>query len=309
MLAEIVRSGFVEGQHHGSVVTLSPAGSDLGHTLFALGDVDAPMFPRSSSKPLQVVGMMRCGLSLPSADLALAASSHSGEDVHVSRVRDLLDRADLPESALRCPPSLPSSEQASVSAGVPSRILMNCSGKHAAMLLTCVAAGWPTEDYVDAAHPLQKALRSAIEDLTGDTVTSVGIDGCGAPVCAVSLRGVALAFSRVVTAAPGTPERQVADAMRRHPDLVGGSGRDVTALMVGLPGLLAKDGAEGVYAAALPSGAAIALKVDDGAARARMPVLIRELRRLGAVGDVLDELSTEAIFGGGVPVGSVRVAY
>lgn len=284
-----------------------------GEQVFALGDVDGPTFPRSASKPLQVVGMLRCGLSVPPADLALAAASHSGEDRHVSRVRALLHSAGLEESALCCPPGMPLSEAAAAAVlragGGPTRAQMNCSGQHAAMLLSCLAAGWPTEGYAAAEHPLQRALRSAIEELTGSAVVSVGVDGCGAPVCAVSLRGVARAFSRLVTAAPATPERLVADAMRRHPDVVGGTGRDVTALMVGLPGLLAKDGAEGVYAAALPSGAAVALKVDDGAARARLPVLVRELRRLGAAGDVLDELAAPPVLGGGRPVGSVRVAY
>lgn len=305
----MVRSGFVEGQHFGSVVTLGPA----GERAFALGDVDAPIFPRSASKPLQVVGMLGCGLSLPPADLALAAASHSGEAVHVSRVLALLQSAGLPESALRCPPALPLSEAAAAATlragGGGSRLQMNCSGKHAAMLLTCIAAGWPIEDYVDADHPLQKGLRSAIEQLTGEEVAAVGIDGCGAPVFAVSLLGIARAFSRLVTAAPGSPERSVADAMRAHPELVGGQGRDVTDLMAGIPGLLAKDGAEGVYAAALPSGAAVTLKIDDGAARARVPVLVRELRRLGVAGDVLDEFGEVPVLGGGRPVGVVRVAY
>lgn len=284
-----------------------------GRQLLALGEVDAPIFPRSASKPLQVVGMLRCGLSLPPADLAVAAASHSGEDAHVNRVRGLLRSASLPESALECLPALPLSTDAAAAVlragGGPTQLRMNCSGKHAAMLLTCLAAGWPTEGYLGADHPLQRALCSAIEDLTGDPVTAEGIDGCGAPVYAASLRGVARAFSRLVTAASGTPERQVADAMRRHPDLVGGTGRDVTALMTHLPGLLAKDGAEGMYAAALPSGAATAVKVDDGAARARVPVLISELRRLGVVGEVLDELALVPVLGGGRRVGSVRVAY
>lgn len=257
--------------------------------------------------------MIRCGLSLPAADLALAAASHSGEEQHVTRAGDLLRRAGLPESALRCPPALPLSEPAAAAAlrsgGGPSRLQMNCSGKHAAMLLTCVAAGWPVEDYVDPLHPLQEGLRSALEDLTGQTVAATGIDGCGAPVYAVTLRGVARAYSRLVTAAPGTPERTVADAMRAHSDVVGGSGRDVTALMVGFPGLLAKDGAEGVYAAALASGAAVALKIADGSARARVPVLVRELRRLGAVSAALDGLGEVVVLGGGRAVGAVRVAY
>ncbi|MGB9378668.1 MAG: asparaginase [Mycobacteriales bacterium] len=314
VLAEVVRSGFVESLHHGSAIALGPpTGGRESQQIFALGDVDAPVFPRSTNKPMQAVGMLRCGLSLEPADLALAAASHSGEQVHVQRVRDMLGSAGLTDEALRCPPGLPLSEAAAEAAlrtgAGPSRLQMNCSGKHAAMLLTCLAAGWPIEDYVAPDHPLQRELRAAVEELTGDTVTAVGVDGCSAPVFAVSLRGVARAFGRLVTAEAGTHERQVADAMRSHPELVGGTGRDVTALMAGVPGLLAKDGAEGVYAAALPNGASVALKIDDGSARARTPVLVRELRRLGADGDVLAELSEVPVLGGGEPVGCVRVAY
>lgn len=295
--------------HRGAVLTTDSAGADL----FALGDVDAPVFPRSSNKPMQAVGMLRCGLSLPPADLALAAASHSGEERHVRRVRELLHRAGLPESALGCPASLPLSEESAAAVlragGGPARVLMNCSGKHTAMLLTCVAAGWPTEGYLDPDHPLQQGIREAVEDLGGEEIAAVGVDGCGAPLFAISLRGLARAFRRLVLAAPGTPERSVADAMRAHPELVGGTGRDVSRLMTQIPGLLAKDGAEGVYAAALPSGAAIAVKIEDGNPRARMPVMVRELRRLGVQSAVLDELAESPLLGANLPVGSVRVAY
>ncbi len=305
----MTRSGFVESEHRGSVVSLDPEGTQV----FALGDVETPVFPRSSLKPLQVVGMLRAGLSLATPDVALAAASHSGEGKHVSRVRDLLHRAGLPESALACPASLPLSQAAAEATiragGGPSRVQMNCSGKHAAMLLTCLAGGWPTEGYLDPGHPVQKTIRGAIEDLSGEPAAAVGVDGCGAPVFAMSLCGLARSFARLVRGAPGSPERTVADAMRAHPDLVGGDGRDVTSMMAGVPGLLAKDGAEGVYAAALDTGAATAVKIDDGAARARAPVMVRELRRLGAEGPVLDELAELPVLGGGRPVGTVRTVY
>ncbi len=257
--------------------------------------------------------MLRCGLSLPPADLALAASSHSGEPRHVRRVRELLAESGLTVSALACPPSLPLSEDAADAVlraeGGPTPEQMNCSGKHTGMLLTCLAAGWPTDGYLAADHPLQLGLRETTAELAGEPVAAVGVDGCGAPVFAVSLSGLARAFARLVRAEPGSAERSVADAMRAHPGLVGGDGRDVTRLMEGLPGLLAKDGAEGVYAAATASGAAVAVKIDDGAGRARVPVLVRELRRLGVTGPVLDELAELPILGGGRPVGAVRVAY
>ncbi len=138
------------------------------------------------------------------------------------------------------------------------------------------------------------------------TVTAVGVDGCGAPLVAISLTGLARAFAALATAAPGTPESVVAQANRNHPLYVGGTGRDVTRLISGVPGLIAKDGAEGVYAAALPDGRAVALKIADGAERARPPVLAAALRRLGVEAEILDELLAEAVVRGhGEPVGRV----
>jgi len=306
-LVDVVRSGFVESVHRGSVVALDPDGG----VVVKVGEPDAPHLPRSANKPLQLVGMVRAGLGLAAPDLAVAASSHSGAPEQVRRIRDLLAAASLPESALVCPPALPLGEEAAravlAAGGRESRVLMNCSGKHAAMLLTCRANGWPTAGYAEPEHPLQLALRAAVEDLAGEPVSAVAVDGCGAPLFGLTLTGLARAFGRLVRAQPGSPERQVADAMRAHPHLVGGTGRDVTRLMAGSPGVLAKDGAEGVYAAALPSGAATAVKVADGAARARQPLLVAALRRLGLDTPVLAELAEVPLPGGDRRVGTVRL--
>ena len=277
----------------------------------AVGVVDRPVFPRSANKPLQAVGLLDCGwLPAPDAELAIATASHSGEPRHVALVHRLL--ADLTEDDLGCPPQLPLGEAAATAVlaggGGPTRGQMNCSGKHAAMLATCVARGWPTGRYLEPDSPLQSALTRAVERLAGEPVRHLAVDGCGAPQHALTLTGVARAYRGLVLAAPGSAERRTADAMRRHPELVGGTGRDVTLLMEGLPGLLAKDGAEGVYAAAVPDGSAVALKIDDGTARARVPVLVAALRALGATADVLDALATLPVLGGGRPVGEVRVA-
>ena len=307
-VVEVVRSGFREGEHHAAVVAL---GAD-GAPVWVAGDVEAPVFPRSSNKPFQAVAMVRLGLDLDGELLALAAASHSGEDFHVEGVRRILAGAGLDESALQCPPGYPIHEAAFEaylrSGGERARVRMNCSGKHAAMLATCVANGWPTETYRDPDHPLQRAVAATLSDLVGEPVGAVGVDGCGAPVMAVSLLAVARGFARVVTAPEGSPERRVADAMRAHPEWVGGTGRDVTDLMTGVAGLLAKDGAEGVFAAALPDGRSLALKVHDGAYRARAPLTVAALRRLGVAAPVLDELAEEPLHGGGEVVGSVRAA-
>jgi L-asparaginase II len=303
-LAQVVRSGFVEGWHHGSVVVIDRAGTVVD----AAGEVTAPIFPRSSNKPMQAVGMLRAGLRLTDpADLAVVCASHYGQDFHVARVRAMLRGAGLDESALRCPPDLPIDQDAREAVlragGGRSRIQMNCSGKHTGMLLTCVAAGWPVEGYCDPEHPVQVRLRAALEACTGEEVVAVGVDGCGAPLFTASLTGLAAGFLRLVGSAPGSVERTVADAMRASPELVAGTGAPDTRLMAEVPGLLAKSGAEGVCVVAVPETGAVALKIDDGAARARTPVLVSGLRRLGV--DPPADLATTPVLGGGEPVGAV----
>ena len=298
IVAEVVRSGFVESVHHGSVAV-------LGGT--SRGDVTSPVFPRSSNKPLQTVGMLRAGLvPRDPADLALISGSHWGEPRHARRVRDILEAAGLEPGALRCPPALPLSERSRDdwlrAQGGPEPLLMNCSGKHAGMLATCVANDWPLKTYLDPEHPLQLAIAGAVTDLAGEPIAAVGVDGCGAPVFAFSLTGLARSFQRLVDAEPGTPERRVADEMRAHPELVAGTGADDTVLMGAVPGLLAKGGAEGVVAVAVPGVGAVALKISDGAQRARTPVLLDELRRLGVAVPAL----TALVLGGGEPVGEIR---
>jgi L-asparaginase II len=312
-LAEVVRSDFVESRHRGSVVVLDASGAVVA----AAGDVHGPVFPRSANKPLQAIGMLRCGLRLTDpADLALVCASHSGEDFHVARVRALLRSAGLDEAALRCPPDLPLGEAARAAVlaagGGRARITMNCSGKHAGMLLTCTAAGWPVEEYFHPDHPLQERLALAVEDFTGEPPAAVGVDGCGAPVFAASLGALARAYLRLVHGEPGSVERTVADAMRAHPRLVAGTGADDTRLMEALPGLLSKGGAEGVLAVAVPGVGAVALKVDDGAQRARLPVVLSGLHRLALSAPALADLADVAhmaVYGGGEPVGAVRAVW
>ncbi|MFY1674928.1 asparaginase [Plantactinospora sp. WMMB334] len=316
-LVEVVRSGFVESVHRGSVVVLDAGGSVLA----GAGDVTGPVFPRSSNKPLQAVGMLGVGLRCGGADLAVVCASHHGEDLHVDRVGGLLRRTGLAESALRCPPDLPLSEQAREAlfraGGGPSRLRMNCSGKHVGMLLSCQAAGWPVDGYWRPGHPLQRRITATVEEFTGEPVAAVGVDGCGAPVLAVSLTGLARAYLRLVSAEAAPAARTVADAMRAHPELVAGTAAEAydTRLMTGIPGLLAKSGAEGVVAVAVPGYGAVAVKIDDGATRGRMPVLASALRRLSdRAGNpldapVLDELAELPLYGGGEVVGSVRARW
>jgi L-asparaginase II len=312
VLAEVVRSGVTESVHRGAVTVLASDGS----VLRSIGSAALPMYPRSSNKPLQAAAMLRCGLDLGGELLALAAASHSGEDFHVGGVRKILADAGLTEDDLQCPPDRPLDDgeyRAMLRLGAAAdRVHMNCSGKHAAMLATCVKAGWATASYRDPEHPLQQRIRATISELACEPVSVVGVDGCGAPIFGVSVTGLARAFRALVLAAPGSPERTVADAMRAYPEWTSGTARPERALMTAIPGLLVKSGAEGVEGFALADGRAGAFKIDDGAARGRVPVTVALLRMLGVDTEpgvdhaTLHALATGPVMGGGRVVGEIR---
>lgn len=307
-VAHLVRGGVIEGIHYGSVVVLGADGSvDL-----QIGDIEAAFYPRSALKPVQAVAMLRTGLPLDGELLALTAASHSGEERHLAGTRRILELAGLSEDQLRNATDLPFDpvvREDWVRGGrLPSRLAQNCSGKHAAMLYTARLNDWSLDDYLDPAHSLQQAIAEIVEGLTGQRIAQVTVDGCGAPLFSVSLHGLARAAASIVTAAPGTPEAMVADAMREHPEMASGSGRDVAALMRAVPGLLTKDGFEGVQVAALPDGRAVAVKIADGADRARVPVAAAALARCGVDPAALAEFATAPLLGGGEVVGSIRPA-
>ena len=314
VVAEVVRSGFVEGHHHGSVVALDTGGA----VDWSVGDVASAVLPRSCNKPLQALGMVRLGLDLEPELLALACASHSGEDFHVAGVRRILAQGGLDESALQTPPDYPlddAARDAVIRAGGEKQpVLMNCSGKHAAMLLTCVVNGWDTATYREPDHPLQQAIADSFSALTGEPVEVVAVDGCGAPLLSASLTGLARGFRALAVADDG-PERRVADAIRDHPAYVSGSTRDERALLTAIPGAIGKAGAEACYAVALPDGRAFALKADDGYPRVRPVLMAAALRRSGV--DTEPGVDTEAVnatgrvelLGGGVPVGEIRATF
>ncbi|MFJ2478266.1 asparaginase [Streptomyces sp. NPDC087659] len=309
VLAEAVRSGFVEGRYRGSLVVLS---ADGGVEL-ALGEPEVPVLPRSANKPMQAAAVLRAGVDLTGERLALAAASHSGEPFHIGLVRTMLTEHGLTPDDLRTPPSLPLDQAEAeryLAAGRPrDRVAMNCSGKHAAMLAACRVNGWPTESYADPSHPLQLLTRTVVEEAAGEPVAAVGTDGCGAPLMAIGLVGLARAFRAHVLASEGSAERRVADAMRAHPEYVAGTSRHDTWLMRAVPGALSKVGAEAVQAVALPDGRALALKIDDGGVRALGPVLARLLERLGVDDPVVARIADSPLLGGGEPVGGVRAVF
>jgi L-asparaginase II len=290
VLATYSRSGFVEGHHLGHAVVVDR----VGVVIRSWGDPDHVVFPRSSNKPAQAAGMVEAGLDLPERLLALAASSHSGEGFHLDGVREILAIAGVGVEALQTPADFPLDGQerdAWLRSGREQESLaMNCSGKHAAMLATCVVNGWPIETYREPGHPLQRRIRVTLERLADEPVAHVGVDGCGAPVMSLSLAGLARCLSQAVQAPEDSPEGRVARAMRA------------------IPGLIAKDGAEGVYVAALPDGTGMAIKVEDGADRARQVALASILTGLGVPAARLEHLASLPMLGGGAIVGVVASA-
>jgi L-asparaginase II len=295
----------VESQHFGAVVALERDGS----IAFSIGDANTIVYPRSSMKPLQATAMVSAGLDLPPQLLALVCASHDGRPEHLAAAREILKRAGLDESALGNTTDYPLDETAHEKAiregKQRSSLQMNCSGKHSGMLATCVAAGWKHDlSYLSPDHPLQRHITAMIPSLAGEPAAHIGVDGCGAPAHAMSLVGLARAFRSVAIAEPGTPQHRVAQAMTSHPEMVGGPTRDVTRLMQGVPGLVAKDGAEAVFAVGLPDGRAVALKVSDGANRARPPVMQAALARLGVGLEKVDPATWDSpVWGHGRRVG------
>lgn len=306
-LAEVVRNGFVESRHFGLAVALDPDGGQV----YAAGQVDAVVLPRSTAKPLQAVGSIAAGAVLDVEEAAIAAGSHTGEDRHVALVDRMLASAGVGRDALGCPPDRPEDESTRfrlIAEGIgPEKVRMNCSGKHAAMLMATVAGGNDPSNYLDAESPVQRAIAAEIERLTGAKTGIVTVDGCGAPLLGMPLDGLARAFGRLATATSGTPDSRVATAMRRHPDLVGGHGHLNSEVMRLLPGVIAKGGAEGVIGMAAPDGHAVAVKVIDGNPRATTALGLTLLEKCGVDVSAAEELRTVPVLGGGKPVGQLVV--
>jgi L-asparaginase II len=317
-LAVVERSGFIESRHVGSALVLSAG----GEVLTSLGDTAAAILPRSSLKPIQALAALTAGAPLEGETLALATASHSGTDRHVSVVRDILDAAGLDEDALGCPAAWPSDgatrDELIRERAEPRRIRMNCSGKHAAMLLACTVNGWETESYLDPTHPMQVQTRELVERMTGEKVAATAIDGCGAPVFATSLLGLAKAIHRIGNSSATSPfalHRSAAalvQAVRAEPWAIDGPGRPDTIVIERL-GVFAKGGAEGVMVMVAPDGATVALKMLDGSSRATTVVALRLLELAGSLSasDVSDTLTRLplTVSGGGQTVGSIRPAF
>lgn len=316
VLVEVERSGLVESRHLGAVAVADAA----GRLVAAAGDSELVTYLRSCAKPFQALAVWELGveraLGLGQRALAGASGSHDGEPEHVASVRAVLAAAGLDEAALRCPPALPADHQARAAAREPAPVYHNCSGKHAYMLAGAVARGWPAGGYTDPGHPVQLAVGRTLAALAGTPVAHAGTDGCGVPVHALPLRALATAFARLATGAAAGEEgpAAVVAACRSHPVMLGGSRNFDTSLLQVTGGrILAKVGAEGVYGACnLATGQGLAVKVLDGAPRARVPALVAALTALGWLDGrelaALRPWTITPVTGGGRPVGEVRPA-
>jgi L-asparaginase II len=299
VLAEYVRDGVVESEHRGFLAALNADGSIFK----SLGDVETKIFPRSTVKCAQASAMVRSGLDLEPRLLALAQSSHSGAQMHLDGAREILASVGLSESALQCAFDRPlgDAERRAWGENPPTQIAMNCSGKHAAMLATCVKNGWPIETYLEASHPLQLAIKAELENLAGEKITLTSTDGCGAPLFLLSLIGLARAV-RAITISTDQVHQSVMNAARAFPEMVGGVGRHNTEMMQQVSGLFMKDGAEAVNICSLIDGRTFVFKVSDGSLRAFRTIVHACLKDFG----IDTALTPEKVMGGPRVIGTIR---
>ncbi|HEY3118885.1 MAG TPA: asparaginase [Chloroflexota bacterium] len=305
-LVGFTRGTILESVHYGSIAVVDAGGK----LVVAAGDVERITTLRSAAKPFQAMAVVESGaadrFNATEAELAIMAGSHSGEPRHVESVLKMLARADLAPEDLQCGTQLPLHEptrKALVATGLePSPLHHNCSGKHCGMLWACVYRGWDVRTYRRPDHPLQRAIQGLMADMAGSPVDRivVAIDGCGVPAFGMPLRAMGTAFARLASGIPSEHREsanRIVAAMVAHPEMVGGEGRLDTDLMrQGAGRILAKAGAEACHGAALlDRGLGIALKIEDGGARAAPLALIETLRQLDALADAdLESLSSYA---------------
>ena len=324
VLVEVLRGSLLESRHEGAVAVVDAE----NRPVFSLGDVDRPTYPRSAVKALQALVLVESGAveryGLTDAELALVCASHSGEPDHVGAAQNMLSRAGLTVEALRCgahPPIHQPSAVALYRAGnAPSALHNNCSGKHCGFLCAACATGTDPQSYTEPAHPVQREVRSVIENLSDAPLADQhrAIDGCSVPAWALPLKNLAFAFSRFGTGRRLSPHRAKAAARLRtacaaHPWYVAGTGRFCTEVMRRFgPRVFIKSGAEGVVCASLPAeGLGIAVKCDDGAGRASEVVITALLARFCAMSEY-DRAGLEPFLHptlrnwNGIAVGSLR---
>lgn len=296
VLVEITRGALVESIHRGAIAIADAH----GRLVAALGDVARSVFPRSSSKMFQAMPLVETGAAdrfhMSDEELSLACASHSGEEGHVKAVAAFLARIGASQDDLACGPHWPGNEAASralaVRGEVPCPLHNNCSGKHAGFVALAKHLNADPRKYAELDHPVQKAVRAMTCELCDvkEEVLVAGIDGCAAPNYAMPLAAFARGLAKLADPSSLAPRRRDAalrlqDAVRKKPWFVAGTGRACTALIEGSTGgVTVKTGAEGYYAAIVPSlGLGVALKMDDGGTRAAEAAIAAVLDHLGVL--------------------------
>ena len=298
VLAKVTRGDLVESLHLGHLIVLNADGS----TYLSKGSPELPIYPRSAIKSLQAAAMLKAGLKVEENELAIICASHSGSQSHVDLVTKMLTSRGLSTSQLKNAVDKPLGEKEKFSWGEKpaSQLAQNCSGKHAGMLITCQQNGWDMKSYLDLDHPLQVVIKNEMEVLAGEKLSAVSVDGCGAPLFAISLIGLARAISNLVKSKDDI-YKQIVLACTRYPELVAGDGRLTTRMMKAIPGLFMKEGAEGVQVCALSDGRVIAIKIIDGSWRPVAPIIMEIFKRWGI--EMPDE--SVKIYGGASVIGGV----
>ena len=298
VLAKVTRGDLVESLHLGHLIVLNVDGS----TYLSLGSPELPIYPRSAIKSLQAAAMLKAGLKVEENELAIICASHSGSQSHIELITKMLISRGLSTSQLKNAVDKPLGEKEKITWGdkAPSQLAQNCSGKHAGMLITCQKNGWNMKTYLDLNHPLQVAIKNEIEDLAGEKVSATSVDGCGAPLFAISLIGLARAISNLVKSKDDLYQ-QIVSACTKYPELVAGDGRLTTRMMRAVPALFMKEGAEGVQVCALSDGRVIAIKIIDGSWRPVAPIIMEIFKRWGV--EMPDE--SVKIYGGASVIGEV----
>jgi len=298
VLAEVTRGGIVESLHLGHLIVLNSDGT----TYLSKGSPELAFYPRSAVKSLQASAMLKAGLTVSDEELAIICASHSGHQIHIELVIKMLEKRDIPLSALKNATDKPLGEKEKISWGDKpgTQLTQNCSGKHAGMLITCQQNGWDLDTYLEMNHPLQIAIKNEIELLAGEKVSASTFDGCGAPLFAISLTGLARAISTVVKSNEAI-YKQIVTACTEYPELVAGEGRLTTRMMRAVSDLFMKEGAEGIEVCALSDGRVIAIKIIDGSWRPVAPIIMEVFKRWGV--SMPDE--SVKIYGGGSVIGEV----
>ena len=296
VLVELTRGQMVESVHRGSVAVCDAKGG----VRLALGDIESPVYPRSAFKIMQALPLVETGAAdafkVSPRELSMACASHSAEAFHVKTAGQWLKRIGCAECDLACGPHLPSDEPVlrAMLRGrkEPTRLHNNCSGKHTGFLTVARHMGEPVEGYEGIDHPVQRRIRQTLAEVCGLQADAMpwGIDGCAAPNFAMPLRNLAMGMARLAMPDGLGPvraqaARRLVAAVKANPLYESGTGRpDARLIEAASGGTITKIGAEGVYIAIIPDlGLGVALKIDDGAARAAETAIAAVLVSLGVL--------------------------